>query len=157
MHCQHLSVCLPFISKMGHIGSKNRLPGHIQQKLLYLMTQLCSIFLKVTVFVLIMFKTSLKMGHKGSGWLQEKYVQMCLSKFYTHIMLLFFFSGICQTDDNLGTLINPLIEPMAISYLEIFDKASESKREFYGLRDFYRYSITWSISVKVFWRAKVMI
>ncbi|XP_053396339.1 E3 ubiquitin-protein ligase rnf213-alpha-like isoform X2 [Mercenaria mercenaria] len=46
-------------------------------------------------------------------------------------------NGICQTDDNLSNLIEPLIEPMAASYLEIFDKASQNMREFYGLRDFY--------------------
>ncbi|XP_053396010.1 E3 ubiquitin-protein ligase rnf213-alpha-like [Mercenaria mercenaria] len=46
-------------------------------------------------------------------------------------------TGICSTKDKLGNWINPLIEPMAISYLEIFQKASQSMREFYGLRDFY--------------------
>ncbi|XP_053396335.1 E3 ubiquitin-protein ligase rnf213-alpha-like isoform X2 [Mercenaria mercenaria] len=46
-------------------------------------------------------------------------------------------TGICSTKDKLGNWINPLIKPMAISYLEIFQKASQSMREFYGLRDFY--------------------
>ncbi|XP_053396009.1 E3 ubiquitin-protein ligase rnf213-alpha-like [Mercenaria mercenaria] len=46
-------------------------------------------------------------------------------------------TGICMTKDKLGNWINPLIKPMAISYLEIFQKASQSMREFYGLRDFY--------------------
>ncbi|XP_060586365.1 E3 ubiquitin-protein ligase rnf213-alpha-like [Ruditapes philippinarum] len=41
------------------------------------------------------------------------------------------------TCDKLGSLIEPLIEPMAISYLDIFEKASKNMREFYGLRDFY--------------------
>ncbi|XP_053396342.1 E3 ubiquitin-protein ligase rnf213-alpha-like isoform X2 [Mercenaria mercenaria] len=46
-------------------------------------------------------------------------------------------NGICQTEDVLGNWIEPLIEPMAASYLEIFEKASQNMREFYGLRDFY--------------------
>ncbi|XP_060594302.1 E3 ubiquitin-protein ligase rnf213-alpha-like, partial [Ruditapes philippinarum] len=46
-------------------------------------------------------------------------------------------TGICSTKDKLGDVINLFIEPMAISYLEIFQKASQSMREFYGLRDFY--------------------
>ncbi|XP_053388233.1 E3 ubiquitin-protein ligase rnf213-alpha-like, partial [Mercenaria mercenaria] len=45
--------------------------------------------------------------------------------------------GICKTDEGLGNLIRPLIEPMAKSYLEIFEKATEQMREFFGLRDFY--------------------
>ncbi|XP_060597648.1 E3 ubiquitin-protein ligase rnf213-alpha-like, partial [Ruditapes philippinarum] len=46
-------------------------------------------------------------------------------------------NGICQTEDELGSWIKPLIEPMAISYLDIFERASKNMREFYGLRDFY--------------------
>ncbi|XP_053396018.1 E3 ubiquitin-protein ligase rnf213-alpha-like [Mercenaria mercenaria] len=45
--------------------------------------------------------------------------------------------GICQTKENFDYLIKPLIEPMAVSYLEVFKKASDEKREFFGLRDFY--------------------
>ncbi|XP_053396356.1 E3 ubiquitin-protein ligase rnf213-alpha-like [Mercenaria mercenaria] len=45
--------------------------------------------------------------------------------------------GICKTNGELGNLIRPLIEPMAKSYLEIFEKASRQMREFFGLRDFY--------------------
>jgi len=47
--------------------------------------------------------------------------------------------GICTTDEsaNVQQRIEPLIVPMAESYLEIFNKASKEKREFYGLRDFY--------------------
>jgi dihydroorotase-like cyclic amidohydrolase len=56
----------------------------------------------------------------------------------TQINITIFNSGICQTEDELGSLIEPLIEPMAISYLDIFEKASKNMREFYGLRDFYR-------------------
>ena len=32
----------------------------------------------------------------------------------------------------------PVIEPMAKAYLELYDAAAEN-REFYGLRDFYRF------------------
>jgi len=56
-----------------------------------------------------------------------------------------FYSGICQTDEFVETLIRPLIQPMSESYLEVFDLATNSetskeKREFFGLRDFYRYN-----------------
>lgn len=36
-------------------------------------------------------------------------------------------------------LIKPMIEPMADSYLELFGEASKEMREFFGLRDFYRF------------------
>jgi hypothetical protein len=52
--------------------------------------------------------------------------------------LLFIFRGICEEDEGLGNLIQPFIEPMAKSYLEIFEKATAQMREFFGLRDFYR-------------------
>ncbi|XP_060599995.1 E3 ubiquitin-protein ligase RNF213-like [Ruditapes philippinarum] len=45
--------------------------------------------------------------------------------------------GICKADQGLGNLILPFIEPMAKSYLEIFEKATAQMREFFGLRDFY--------------------
>ena len=56
-----------------------------------------------------------------------------------------FYSGICQTNEVVQTLIRPLIQPMSESYLEVFDMATNSetskeKREFFGLRDFYRYT-----------------
>jgi hypothetical protein len=34
-----------------------------------------------------------------------------------------------------------MIEPMADSYLELFEEASKEMREFFGLRDFYRYNL----------------
>ncbi|CAC5415234.1 RNF213 [Mytilus coruscus] len=46
-------------------------------------------------------------------------------------------SGICSSDPYVQTLISPLIEPMAMSYLQLFENASKEMREFFGLRDFY--------------------
>jgi hypothetical protein len=34
-----------------------------------------------------------------------------------------------------------MIEPMADSYLKLFEEASTEMREFFGLRDFYRYNL----------------
>ncbi|KAK3096790.1 hypothetical protein FSP39_003301 [Pinctada imbricata] len=48
--------------------------------------------------------------------------------------------GICSTERKIQKMIRPLIEPMADSYLELFNKV-KSKREFFGLRDFYRWSM----------------
>ncbi|KAH3727158.1 hypothetical protein DPMN_053084, partial [Dreissena polymorpha] len=45
--------------------------------------------------------------------------------------------GICQTHEEVGTFIFPLIDPLSAAYLDIFNKASDKMREFYGLRDFY--------------------
>ncbi|XP_052086034.1 E3 ubiquitin-protein ligase RNF213-like [Mytilus californianus] len=44
---------------------------------------------------------------------------------------------ICSTDKNVKRIIDPMIDPLAISYNELFDQASEEMREFFGLRDFY--------------------
>ncbi|XP_053396011.1 E3 ubiquitin-protein ligase rnf213-alpha-like [Mercenaria mercenaria] len=48
--------------------------------------------------------------------------------------------GICSTDEEILSQMEHLIQPMAVSYLELFNTASEKTREFFGLRDFYRYS-----------------
>ena len=45
--------------------------------------------------------------------------------------------GICSTDGKVLKFIKPMIEPMADSYLELFEEASTEMREFFGLRDFY--------------------
>ncbi|KAH3728508.1 hypothetical protein DPMN_054465, partial [Dreissena polymorpha] len=45
--------------------------------------------------------------------------------------------GICQTKEEVESFIEPLIGPLSVAYLDIFKKASEEMREFYGLRDFY--------------------
>ncbi|XP_052083737.1 E3 ubiquitin-protein ligase rnf213-alpha-like [Mytilus californianus] len=44
---------------------------------------------------------------------------------------------ICSTDEFVQDMIHPMIEPLAMSYLKVFDEAAKAKREFYGLRDFY--------------------
>ncbi|XP_052808702.1 E3 ubiquitin-protein ligase rnf213-alpha-like isoform X1 [Mya arenaria] len=45
--------------------------------------------------------------------------------------------GICGSSEDLGHLMEPLIEPLSISYLEVFAQATQEMREFFGLRDFY--------------------
>ncbi|XP_052765375.1 E3 ubiquitin-protein ligase rnf213-alpha-like isoform X1 [Mya arenaria] len=47
--------------------------------------------------------------------------------------------GICgsSNDEILQRIIDPLIEPLATSYLHVFNEATVVLREFYGLRDFY--------------------
>ena len=48
------------------------------------------------------------------------------------------FRGICTTKDDRALLnMKPLIRPLAKAYLTIF-KNAKLKREFFGLRDFYR-------------------
>jgi len=32
-----------------------------------------------------------------------------------------------------------LVQPLAIGYMELYESAINEKREFFGLRDFYRY------------------
>ena len=68
---------------------------------------------------------------------------VCIYISSTNFFFLYIFSGICQTDEDVKALIEPLIKPMSESYLEVFDLATNSdtskkKREFFGLRDFYR-------------------
>ena len=46
--------------------------------------------------------------------------------------------GICSSDNKMLKVIEPLIPKIAQAYLEIF-KDPKSRREFFGLRDFYRY------------------
>ncbi|XP_052808614.1 E3 ubiquitin-protein ligase rnf213-alpha-like isoform X2 [Mya arenaria] len=45
--------------------------------------------------------------------------------------------GICGGSEDLGHLIEYLIEPLSKSYLEVFAQATQENREFFGLRDFY--------------------
>ncbi|XP_052808603.1 E3 ubiquitin-protein ligase rnf213-alpha-like isoform X2 [Mya arenaria] len=45
--------------------------------------------------------------------------------------------GICGSSKDLGNLMDSLIEPLSISYLEVFAQATQKMREFFGLRDFY--------------------
>ncbi|WAR07198.1 R213A-like protein, partial [Mya arenaria] len=46
--------------------------------------------------------------------------------------------GICgRSEEDLEHLMEPLIEPLSISYLDVFAQATEQMREFFGLRDFY--------------------
>ncbi|XP_060597666.1 E3 ubiquitin-protein ligase rnf213-alpha-like [Ruditapes philippinarum] len=46
--------------------------------------------------------------------------------------------GICKTDsEGPNYIMEPLIRPLAESYLELFSIASKRMREFFGLRDFY--------------------
>ncbi|XP_052061725.1 E3 ubiquitin-protein ligase RNF213-like [Mytilus californianus] len=45
--------------------------------------------------------------------------------------------GICCTNRNVLNCIKPLIQPLAESYLDLFQLASAEMREFFGLRDFY--------------------
>lgn len=48
-----------------------------------------------------------------------------------------YFSGICSGDKIIKEIISPLIEPLAVSYIQVFQMLV-TRREFYGLRDFYR-------------------
>ncbi|KAL3881517.1 hypothetical protein ACJMK2_027949 [Sinanodonta woodiana] len=45
--------------------------------------------------------------------------------------------GICFAKNHIYKHVKPFIEPLATSYLALFDKASAKLREFFGLRDFY--------------------
>jgi len=61
------------------------------------------------------------------------------------------------------TLIEPLIKPMSEAYLEVFNMATNSdkskkKREFFGLRDFYRLIVAFTTVYKVicFFLVKVL-
>ncbi|WAR07210.1 RN213-like protein, partial [Mya arenaria] len=45
--------------------------------------------------------------------------------------------GICGSSKDLGNLMDSLIEPLSISYLEVFAQATQKMRDFFGLRDFY--------------------
>ncbi|WAR09055.1 R213A-like protein [Mya arenaria] len=45
--------------------------------------------------------------------------------------------GICMKNEETEQLLIPIVEPLAESYLVVFQQASESPREFFGLRDFY--------------------
>lgn len=45
--------------------------------------------------------------------------------------------GICATENETEWSIGDLVQPIAESYLELF-KVHVNKREFFGLRDFYR-------------------
>ena len=47
--------------------------------------------------------------------------------------------GICATDRVVQHRIKTLIKPMSEAYLELYNSAMEI-REFFGLRDFYRYA-----------------
>ncbi|XP_062591685.1 E3 ubiquitin-protein ligase rnf213-alpha-like, partial [Saccostrea cucullata] len=44
--------------------------------------------------------------------------------------------GICSSNKRISKMIKPLIKPLAESYLQVF-KSVITKREFFGLRDFY--------------------
>ncbi|XP_071122875.1 E3 ubiquitin-protein ligase RNF213-like [Mytilus edulis] len=44
---------------------------------------------------------------------------------------------ICSTNRHVANMIEPMIESLAVSYVELFDMASKEMREFFGLRDFY--------------------
>ncbi|KAL3881513.1 hypothetical protein ACJMK2_027945, partial [Sinanodonta woodiana] len=46
-------------------------------------------------------------------------------------------NGICGTKNHVYNHVKPFIEPMAKSYLSLFQDASFRLREFFGLRDFY--------------------
>ncbi|WAR08837.1 RN213-like protein [Mya arenaria] len=45
--------------------------------------------------------------------------------------------GICMNNEETEQLLLPIVEPLAESYLVVFQRASECLREFFGLRDFY--------------------
>ena len=54
------------------------------------------------------------------------------------MLTIFVFRGICRTTDDITTQnVQPLIPRLAEAYLRIFE-AAKQKREFFGLRDFYR-------------------
>ncbi|XP_052224866.1 E3 ubiquitin-protein ligase rnf213-alpha-like [Dreissena polymorpha] len=45
--------------------------------------------------------------------------------------------GICKTNLDVETLMEPFIEPISKAYIHVFETALKKMREFYGLRDFY--------------------
>ena len=59
---------------------------------------------------------------------------------------VFLLRGICSTtDERVQNLVEPLMEPLALGYEELYERQRESealiktrKDEFFGLRDFYR-------------------
>ena len=56
------------------------------------------------------------------------------------------YRGICASEESIKTHIMPIVEPMAKAYLDLYHSALEM-REFFGLRDFYRFLSTSVICV----------
>jgi len=52
--------------------------------------------------------------------------------------LFFLNRGICAKDRIIARQIDVLVQPMSKAYLELYESALKI-REFFGLRDFYRY------------------
>ena len=50
------------------------------------------------------------------------------------------YRGICSTemDDPVRTVLEPILDELAEGYLEIVSVQEGSRKEFFGLRDFYR-------------------
>ena len=55
--------------------------------------------------------------------------------------------GICSTDEATQLLLEPFISGMAKAYLEIYN-SRDREREFFGLRDFYRYVYVYCNSIE---------
>ena len=59
----------------------------------------------------------------------------------------FVFSDICSCSQNIKGQITTLLRPLAESYLKVYERQKQcdklkqhKKEEFFGLRDFYRYT-----------------
>ncbi len=46
--------------------------------------------------------------------------------------------GICVDKTTVKNHLDPLVPSLAEAYLQLYDEAIKEKREFFGLRDFYR-------------------
>ena len=62
--------------------------------------------------------------------------------------------GICGSDEDIITHVEPLINPLVSGYKELYDrqkrleKLKEGKKdEFFGLRDFYRFALIAAVSL----------
>ena len=53
---------------------------------------------------------------------------------------MYFCRGICVDKATVENHLDPLVRPLAEAYLQLYDDAIKEKREFFGLRDFYRYA-----------------
>ena len=51
------------------------------------------------------------------------------------------YRGICSNleEDKVRAYLEPIMEDLAYAYLEVLKKQKGKRKEFFGLRDFYRY------------------
>ena len=65
------------------------------------------------------------------------------------------YRGICstETDDPVRTVLEPILGELAKGYLEIVSVQEGSRKEFFGLRDFYRLVVCYPCCNNSLWFA----